>query len=139
MTLICSRILLDRFIAQSVKLEELVSSLDLEKAKAETNAHKKKIIIFETKKNDLQALQEETSSLSERIAGLKAEIANQEKKSLEDSSEIEAERRLKEMSQKYNFHYWGGNFYFCNGYLKYCPQSKVFRNGMQMSLSFAII
>ena len=138
MTLICSRILLDRFIAQSVKLEELVSSLDLEKAKAETNANKKKIIILETKKNDLQALQEETSSLSERITGLKAEIANQEKKSLEDSSEIEAERRLKEMSQKYNFHYWGGYFYFCNGYLKYCPQSKVFRNGIQMSLLFVI-
>ena len=116
-----------------------MSSLDLEKAKAETNAHKKKIITFETKKNDLQALQEETSSLSEKIAGLKAEIANQEKKSLEDSSEIEAERRLKEMSQKYNFHYWGGCFYFCNGYLKYCPQSKVFRNGIQMSLSFVII
>ena len=43
------------------------------------------------------------------------------------------------MSQKYNFHYWGGCFYFCNGYLKYCPQSKVFRNGIQMSLSFVII
>ena len=65
-----------------MKLEELASGLDLEKAKAETNAHKKKIFALETKKNDLQTLQEETSSLSEKIAGLKAEIANQEKKSL---------------------------------------------------------
>ena len=139
MTLICFRIISDRFIAQSVKLEELASSLDLEKAKAETNAHKKKIFVLETKKNDLQTLQEETSSLSEKIAGLKAEIANQEKKSLEDNSELEAEKRLKEMSQKYNFHYWGGYFYFCHGYLKYCPQSKVFRNGIQINLLFLII
>lgn len=109
-----------------MKLEELVSTRDLEKAKAEGNEYKKKIKVLETKKNDLQALQEETSSLSERIAVLKAEIANQEKKSLEDNSELEAEKRLNEMSQKYNFHFWGGNFYFCNGYLKYCPQSKVF-------------
>ena len=122
-----------------MKLEELVSSLDLEKAKAETNAHKKRIMILETEKNDLRALQEETSSLFEKIAGLKAEIANQEKKSLEDSSEIEAERRLKDMCQKYNFHYWGGYLYFCNGYLKYCPESKVFWNGIQMSLSYVII
>ena len=96
-------------------------------------------MILETEKNDLRALQEETSSLFEKIAGLKAEIANQEKKSLEDSSEIEAERRLKDMCQKYNFHYWGGYLYFCNGYLKYCPESKVFWNGIQMSLSYVII
>ena len=113
-----------------MKLEELASTLDLEKAKADCDGHKKKIAILETKKNDLQTLQEETSSLSERIARLKAEVANQEKKSLQDNTEIEAEKRLKEMCQKYNFHYWGGNFYFCNGYLKYCPQSKAFRNGI---------
>ena len=63
-----------------MKLEELASTLDLERVKADGDAHKKKIAILETKKNDLQTLQEETSSLSERIAGLKADIANQKKK-----------------------------------------------------------
>ena len=113
-----------------MKLEELASSLDLENTKAETTSFQNKITALETKKNDLQALQEETSSLSEKIALLKAQIQDQEKKSLESNSEIEDERKLKELSQKYNFHLWGGNFYFCGGYLKYCPQSSVFRHGM---------
>ena len=118
--------------AQCVKLEELVSTLDLQSAKAETTEHQNKIAVLETKKNDLHSLQEETSSLSEKIAGLKAQIDDQEKKSLENNSEIEDERKLKELSQKYNFHLWGGNFYFCCGYLKYCPESSVFRHGILM-------
>ena len=116
--------------AQSVKLEELASTLDLQSVKAETTEYQNKITALETKKNDLQSLEEETSSLSEKIAGLKAQIDDEEKKSLETNPEIEDERKLKELSQKYNFHLWGGNFYFCSGYLKHCPESGVFRQGI---------
>ena len=111
---------------------ELASTLDLQSVKAETTEYQNKITVLETKKNDLQSLEEETSSLSEKIAGLKAQIDDEEKKSLETNPEIENERKLKELSQKYNFHSCVGNFYFCCGYLKYCPESSVFRHGILM-------
>ena len=107
----------------------MAAALDLDTGKAETRSLSASVVAFERKRTKLRSIQDDSSPLTKQISDLKCVIDQSEQdQSSGDQNESDGEK-IKDLSKKYNFYIHGGCFYFLSGYLKYCPQSNIFRNG----------